>query len=294
MNAHAHLELGQLESPLGREGIPFFEWVPELVKFRCSGNYDPVKGIENGLKESLDCGVKEINDVYLFDIPLEAYGKFPEIRCNIFVELISWRGNVLKDMEEMISLFLGMFSAENAPKNCFPAISPHAPQTVHREILESAVEISRKQEIPLMIHLAESPEEVRLLKEKDGPLLEMMRSVDHAYDPEETLFGSKMLDYLKLLAESHFAWIVHGNYLAEEDFEFLGANRKKLRLVHCPRSHRHFGYRPLPSELILKYEVPISLGTDSRASSPDIDIRKELELFEKTQPDLVPLLTDQK
>ncbi len=63
-----------------------------------------------------------------------------------------------------------------------PAFSPHAPYTVHPELLESLVELARRHRVPLAMHLAESREELELLHTGGGPFRELLVELD-AWDP---------------------------------------------------------------------------------------------------------------
>jgi cytosine/adenosine deaminase-related metal-dependent hydrolase len=46
--------------------------------------------------------------------------------------------------------------------------------------------------------------------------------------------------------------------------------------VYCPRTHEFFRHAPYPLEKMLAAGVTVALGTDSRASSPDLSVLAEM------------------
>ena len=88
--------------------------------------------------------------------------------------------------------------------------------------------------------------------------------------------GSRPLDYLRMLAEAPGALVIHGNYLGAEELFFLGKNRIRMSLVYCPRTHAYFQHAPYPLSRAMAVSVRVVLGTDSRASNPDLDLLTEM------------------
>ena len=88
--------------------------------------------------------------------------------------------------------------------------------------------------------------------------------------------GSRPLDFLRVLAEAHRTLVIHGTYLDDEEIAFLAGHSARMSLVYCPRTHAWFGHRPYPLEKMLAAGVRVVLGTDSRASSPDLSVLAEM------------------
>jgi cytosine/adenosine deaminase-related metal-dependent hydrolase len=57
--------------------------------------------------------------------------------------------------------------------------------------------------------------------------------------------------------------------------EILAANRDHAGVVYCPRTHAHFGHSTYPLLELRRRGIPVVLGTDSRASNPDLSIFEE-------------------
>ncbi len=129
--------------------------------------------------------------------------------------------------------------------------------------------------VPVAMHLAESREELDLLRDGTGPFQDLLdeRSM---WDPQAIPLGSRPLDYLRMLADAPRALVIHGNYLDDEELAFLGANRERMSLVYCPRTHAYFFHPPYPLGRALAAGVHVALGTDSRASNPDLSLLEEM------------------
>jgi cytosine/adenosine deaminase-related metal-dependent hydrolase len=162
-------------------------------------------------------------------------------------------------------------------------LSPHSPYSVHPELLREVVAISATHRIPLAMHLAESQEEIELLRDGTGPFEVLLRSLG-AWDPSATPRGSRPLDYLRCLAQADRALVVHGNYLDHEEIRFLAARRQRMAVVYCPRTHARFDHKPYPLEELLSAGTAVALGTDSRASSPDLSLLAEMRTAAQKHP----------
>jgi cytosine/adenosine deaminase-related metal-dependent hydrolase len=58
--------------------------------------------------------------------------------------------------------------------------------------------------------------------------------------------------------------------------------------VYCPRTHAYFGHTPHPWQQLQAAGAVVLLGTDSRASNPDLSVWKELQ-FVASQKNAVPV-----
>jgi cytosine/adenosine deaminase-related metal-dependent hydrolase len=79
--------------------------------------------------------------------------------------------------------------------------------------------------------------------------------------------------------------VVHGNYLDDEEIEFL-ARQQRMAVVYCPRTHAWFDHARYPLEKLLAADAIVALGTDSRASSPDLSLLAEMRHVARTFPTL--------
>jgi len=164
-------------------------------------------------------------------------------------------------------------------------LSPHAPYTVRPELFDAVVRAAGDQGLPVAFHLAESREELQLLAGGDGPLADLMRGMG-VWDEGAIPRGTRPLDYLRPLARLRRALVVHGNYLDDEEIEFLARNAERLTTVYCPRTHAYFGHERHPLPRLLAAGARVALGTDGRCTNPDLDLWSEMREVARAFPEL--------
>jgi cytosine/adenosine deaminase-related metal-dependent hydrolase len=135
------------------------------------------------------------------------------------------------------------------------------------------------------MHLAETPEELQLLRSGDGPLRIFLEELG-VWNAAMLEPGRCPLDYLSTLVSAHRAIVVHGGCLDGEEIRFLAENQEHMGVVYCPRTHQWFGRRPYPLESMLAAGVPVALGTDGRGSSPDLNIMAEMRCVAQHHPSI--------
>jgi cytosine/adenosine deaminase-related metal-dependent hydrolase len=284
VNAHAHLEFSLLRKPLGEAGLPFADWILEVLEYRRSPEFDPSSATLAGLKESVGHGVTTIGDIascvpdLLFETPPG------DIDVTSFVELIGLSearaASQMRRLDELKVPNVGTSSARRG-------ISPHAPYTVRGNLSEAAVRASKRLNIPLAFHLAESREELRLLDTHDGPLADYLGKLG-AWDDAAIPPGTRPLDYLRVLQTAARSLIVHGNYLQDDEIDYISANADSMAVIYCPRTHAYFGHDPHPLPTLLERGAVVALGTDGRCTNPDLNLRAELRQVAEAFPMLAP------
>ncbi len=316
VNAHTHLEFSDLDGPIGRQGIGMTDWLRLAIEHRGMARTGGVSPVVQGLAESVRCGVTTIGEIaqpefftYLYrrtrcegtlfleliaplrervEMTLAAArrtcfapssslppGETQGVRAATLVYsstlLLKWPRKV----RSAISPYPDLLPEGEADVAWQHGLSPHAPYTVHPDLLAGAVELSAKYHAPLAMHLAESLEEIEFLRDGSGRFRELLES-RRVYDAASRPRGSRPLDEMGVLSQAHRAMIVHGNYLDDEEIEFLGRHRDRMAVIYCPRTHAWFGHAPYPLEKMLAAGAVVALGTDSRASSPDLSVLAEM------------------
>ena len=284
VNAHTHLEFSDLTAPLGTAGTILPDWIREVIRHRRGGEFGGEAAIAAGLAESLAAGSTTVGEIATRD--WRSAEVLPALRPTtvMFHEAI---GPTLPRAQAAAAAAEAFLQANVAAEGILPAISPHAPYTVHPRLLESLVELSRRYHVPLAMHLAESREELELLNLGSGPFRDMLEAVG-AWDPAEGARLSCVLDYLTDLARGERALIVHGNYLDDEEIAFLGEHAQNMAVVYCARTHQFFEHEPYPLAEMLAAGVTMALGTDSRASNPDLSLLEEARCVARNHPGVAP------
>ncbi|MCG8585012.1 MAG: amidohydrolase family protein, partial [Pirellulales bacterium] len=279
INAHTHLEFSDLEQPLGKPRMSLPDWIREVIKYRLSDDRDILAAVEAGLAESTAAGTSAIGEIASSAVPPSAYSN-AKTRITAFHELIGLSAERGAQALERAQERLGVASNPRVTDG----LSPHAPYSIHRDIVAAC---AVNQTLPVAMHLAESEEELELLHSGGGPFVELLKDLD-AWDATAIRRGTRPLDYLKLLAACDRALVIHGNYLNDEEITFLAANRARMTVVYCPRTHAYFEHPPYPLAKMLAAGVRVALGTDSRASNPDLSVLEEMRFVARMHPDVSP------
>lgn len=285
VNAHTHLEFSSLAKPLGTPGMSLPAWIRTVIADRGRSDRDAAAAIAAGLHESAAAGVTTIGEIATSPATLYEVEQAP--RSLLFQEAIGFSAgrvdSVAAEMERRV---------EGA--GIAAGISPHAPYTVHPQLLTRLVDLAISKRLPIAMHLAESREELQLLSDCSGPFQELLaeRSMwDDAAIPR----GSRPLDYLKQLARAPRSLAIHGNYFDAEEIAFAATQRERMSVVYCPRTHAYFQHEPYPLEAMLAAGVRVALGTDSRASNPDLNLLSEVQFaanhFPGVEPDMLLRMT---
>jgi cytosine/adenosine deaminase-related metal-dependent hydrolase len=273
VNAHTHLEFSHRKQPLGRPCMRLPDWIRLVLGDRKRALRDPAQAIRAGLEESLQQGVTTVGEIATLSV--ESYGQDTLVPSLVLFD------EVIGFSEARVDSVLGATSTrltsnqEQLPAGGSLGLSPHAPYTVHPKLLDRLVDLAIEHQLPMAMHLAESPEELQLLARGDGPFQQLLdeRSM---WDSTAIPRGTRVLDYLMRLARAPRGLVVHGNYLETHDFDFLAQPGRRITVVYCPRTHAYFGHRPYPLTEMLAAGVRVALGTDSRASSPDLSLLSEM------------------
>jgi 5-methylthioadenosine/S-adenosylhomocysteine deaminase len=139
------------------------------------------------------------------------------------------------------------------------SVDPHAVYTCSPELLLRSFAISEHYDVPFVIHLAETEDEVQ----------ETMRR--YGRTPVAHLAHLGVLSG-RVIAD-HCVW------LSEEDRATIA--EKKVKVVHNPESNLKLASGIAPVADLLRRGVTVSLGTDGCASNNDLDMLSEMDTCAK-------------
>ncbi len=139
------------------------------------------------------------------------------------------------------------------------AVKPHAIYTCSPVLLQQCGNLADTYGAQLIIHLAETPQEVADCWQRYGA-----SPVGH-------------LDNLDLLNDRLV--IDHGVVLSPEDQELLAERR--VGVVHCPESNMKLASGVAPVVELLGLGVNVALGTDGCASNNNLDMLQEMDTAAK-------------
>jgi cytosine/adenosine deaminase-related metal-dependent hydrolase len=279
VNAHTHLEFSDLPKPLGEPGAPLVEWIRQVLVHRRRRARRPAAAIAAGISESVSQGTTTLGEIATADAA--AYAGVHPVELTLFVEVIGF------SQARAESVFTVAVNQLDALRGLQLGLSPHAPYTVSPALLGRLVELANSRRLPVAMHVAECADELEFLAAGTGPFRVLLEERS-MWDPTVIPHGSRPLDYLRRLADSPRALIIHGNYLDDEERSFLSAHADRMTLVYCPRTHGRFDHPPYPLTELLESGVRVALGTDSRASNPDLSVLEEMRYVARHHPDVPP------
>ena len=309
VNSHCHLEFSDLNEPLPA-GDAFPDWIHRLLVYRKSKNETPDQStfsrraaIRSGIRESYEAGVRWVVDMTTqpWD-PLWIESAVNEISATLSPTVAPNNPIVIQPCIELLDISQNRLDPSlafalkqsNAPESKRigrMGYAPHASYTASLKITQLCAELSRTERRLVTIHLAESIDEMEWLEERKGTFLDLLSPIisNEFFDA----LGQNS-EHVDLLTQAWRATIAHGNYLSQSDLSNLANHAKNMAIVHCPRTHRHFGHRhetcsryPLAERMELGARH--FLGTDSRASNPDLNLWSEAKLVRTEHPSVTSL-----
>lgn len=285
VNAHTHLEFSALPAPL-EPGLPFTGWLQRVIQYRREHPAIVPGAIQAGLAEAVASGTTLVGDIATagwlpghYQQGCGPNGVGP--RVVVFQELL---GLSPERIAPLCALAEGHLN--DAPEGAVVRrmLSPHAPYSVHPDVLDHAISLTAPNRgRTLALHLAETAAERELLASGTGEFREFLESVG-VWQPG--LFGGRSyLDIIEAMGDLPRGLIVHGNDLRDHELMRL-AQFPHLTTVYCPRTHAAFGHPPHPWLTLLSLGGTVAIGTDSRASNPDLSMWNELQFLAEHFPDV--------
>jgi len=131
-----------------------------------------------------------------------------------------------------------------------PAVAPHALYTNDRATLVASAELGRKYGVPVIVHFAETEDEVRGAREQ-------YKQTPAAYLESIGFWGPRTL-------------AAHGVWVTDDDIAIL--KRRAVGIAHNPESNMKLASGAAPVTKYLAAGVAVGLGTDGAASNNDLDM----------------------
>ncbi len=265
VNTHTHLELSHLESKLEKKSEGLTEWFSQLVNV--TNNFELSDGVEYAIQNSIT-KLQEVGTVAVGDISNTEKSCNPLISSNllgtIFLEYFNRFGLDKVSLPSTIN---------NKPENLIKiSLSPHGLYSASQDLVSLILNKNKQANRKTSIHWMENIEEVEFYNSPDSKLKkyfetswkENFPSMDHPYSFIEK-FKQKYVDSSMIL--------VHNTHISNKDILYF--KQQETSLVLCPKSNLFIGNQLPPIEELFKYNLNLSLGTDSLASNDSLDVREE-------------------
>jgi 5-methylthioadenosine/S-adenosylhomocysteine deaminase len=271
VNAHSHLELTAMRGFLEREESAFTAWLGKLTFARLnymtaedlyiSAAWGAAEAARAGVttladaSDAASASMRALNEVGLRGIVYqEAFGPDPRLAQENFEKL-----------KDKISVLRGF---ETEPVRA--GVSPHAVYTVCAPLIEMIARYTLDENLPLMMHAAESEAEELLLRNGRGPFADNLSRRGIEWNAP----GVSVIEYLErtglLSARPLLAHCIRADEPDIERIVETGAG-----VAHCPKSNAKLGHGRAPFAAFVNKGASVGLGSDSVASNNICDMLEE-------------------
>jgi 5-methylthioadenosine/S-adenosylhomocysteine deaminase len=137
-----------------------------------------------------------------------------------------------------------------------PAVGPHSPYTCTQEILQSAAALAKEFNVPLLIHLSETRQEVENSRKE---------------------FGMPVIPYVKK-QDVFEAEVLAAHCVHVDDGEIKTLLHHHVGVSHNPSSNLKLASGFAPVSKMLEAGLNVGIGTDGPASNNDLDMFEEIRL----------------
>ena len=254
INAHTHLELRAIPTPV-RQG--FVAWLPYVRQ--AGGDAETARATAaTHVVEVRAAGARGVGEI---------------TNTGFSATAISASGLVGRVFHESFGIDRAV-----VPETTHRSV-PHAPHTTHPAVIMRCAAMPG----PWSIHFDEDPEEAKFLCD-EGAWPEMMRAMGRDLSDYRFPHASPAAYLRDLGVLSPRALLVHATCTRGADLDIVAASGAHVCL--CVRSNLHItGNLPDVSGMVAR-GIPLALGTDSRTSSPDLDILAEAAAARAAFPDV--------
>lgn len=271
VNAHSHLELTAMRGFLDDEEGDFFSWLRKLTLARLERmTPDDLRVSATwGACEALRAGVTCVADAS--DLAIESVKALREagLRGTVYQESFGPDPKLAREnSDKLASKIAQLITLQTALVRV--GVSPHAPYTVCAPQLEMISEFALAEQLPLMMHAAESAAEDQLLRDGSGTFAAGLAKRQIDWQPPS-------LSTIKYLARhgvlSTQPLLAHCINVDSEDLDLIAKTR--TRIAHCPKSNAKLGHGRAPFAEFVRRGLPVGLGSDSVASNNTCDLLEE-------------------
>lgn len=265
VNAHIHLDLSSM---------PYFQgsyesFIVEAIKHSASGNrnLDTVKKAVQDLKQQ---GINVIGDIVAQE-EVMTYLLASDLQGVAYWEVIDPNPDSSEQTFNKTIEHLRKFKKLEREGGMRVGLSPHTPHTVSAPLLVKLARLAKQNNLPMQIHVAESPSEKQLYQTGQGDLRDFMgKALSHWNETNTT-----PVQYLhKLGVLEARPSLVHMVQVTEEDIKTV--QKAGCTVIHCPRSNQALNCGRFPIESYAKHGLSLALGTDRSGSSVSLDLQAEL------------------
>lgn len=206
--------------------------------------------------EMIRSGVTCFADMYYFEDEVAQATAETGLRAVCAQTILKFPGPDARDYEEALDRSRTYIQKWLGHELILPAVGPHSPYTCTQEILHSTAMIAKEYDVPLLIHLSETHQEVENSRKEHGmPVIPYVKKQD--------IFDAKVL-------AAHCVHVDAG--------EIKTLLHHKAGVAHNPSSNLKLASGFAPVSNMLDAGLNVGIGTDGPASNNDLDMFEEIRL----------------
>jgi 5-methylthioadenosine/S-adenosylhomocysteine deaminase len=200
--------------------------------------------------EMIESGTTTFADMYYFEEEIAKVTREAGLRGVLGQTVIQFPVADARTPAEGLARAERFIQAFKDDRLIVPAVAPHAVFTNDAATLTAAAALGRKYDAPVLIHLAETEEEWKIVEQQH-------RMSPTAYLESLDFWGPRTL-------------AAHGVWVSDEDIAVL--KRRGVGVSHNPESNMKLASGTAPVTKYLGADVALGLGTDGAASNNDLDM----------------------
>jgi len=200
--------------------------------------------------EMIESGTTTYADMYYFEEEIAKATRHAGLRGVLGQTIIQFPVADAKTPAEGLARAEAFIKAFKDDSLIVPAVAPHAMYTNDKATLVACAELAHRYGVPLITHLAETEDEIRIAREQH-------QATPTAYLESIGFWGAKTL-------------AAHGVWVTDEDIAIL--KRRNVGVAHNPESNMKLASGAAPVKKYLAAGVALGLGTDGAASNNDQDM----------------------
>jgi 5-methylthioadenosine/S-adenosylhomocysteine deaminase len=200
--------------------------------------------------EMIESGTTAYADMYYFEEEIAKATRDAGLRGVLGQTIIQFPVADAKTPAEGLKRAEAFIKAFRGDGLIVPAVAPHSMYTLDAAALKASAELARRYDVPVLIHLAETEDEVKIAREQH-------RMTPAGYLESIGFWGPRTV-------------AAHGVWVTDEDIQLL--RRRAVAVSHNPESNMKLASGTAPATKYLAAGVTLGLGTDGAASNNDLDM----------------------
>jgi 5-methylthioadenosine/S-adenosylhomocysteine deaminase len=251
VNTHTHAPMVMFRGLA--DDLALMEWLQKYI-FPAEAKTVSPELVRTGTRlaalEMIESGTTTFADMYYFEEEIARVTKDIGLRAVLGETILQFPVPDARTPAEGLARaerFIQQFRGDSL---ITPAAAPHAIYTNDRATLAAASDLGRKYGVPVMIHLAETQDEIKTVRDT-------YHMTPAGYLESIGFFGGKTL-------------VAHGVWMTPDDVAIV--KRRGVGVAHNPESNMKLASGAAPVKEYLAAGVALGLGTDGAASNNDLDM----------------------